>query len=39
MELRQLRYFVKVIEHGSFSQAAAALGVVIIEGYDGPQPA
>ncbi len=28
MELRQLRYFVKVIEHGSFSQAAAALGVV-----------
>lgn len=28
MELRQLRYFVKVVEHGSFSQAAAALGVV-----------
>ena len=27
MELRQLRYFVKVVEHGSFSQAAAALGV------------
>lgn len=28
MELRQLRYFVKVVEHGSFSHAAAALGVV-----------
>ena len=28
MELRQLRYFVKVVEQGSFSQAAAALGVV-----------
>ena len=28
MELRQLRYFVKVVEHGSFSQAAASLGVV-----------
>lgn len=30
MELRQLRYFVKVVEHGSFSQAAAALGVVTL---------
>lgn len=28
MELRQLRYFVRVVELGSFSQAAAALGVV-----------
>jgi len=28
MELRQLRYFVKIVEMGSFSQAAAALGVV-----------
>ena len=28
MELRQLRYFVQVVEHGSFSRAAAALGVV-----------
>ncbi len=28
MELRQLRYFIKVVEHGSFSQAAASLGVV-----------
>src|SRR5690554_3033269 len=27
MELRQLRYFVKVIEHGSMGQAAKALGV------------
>lgn len=28
MELRQLRYFVRVVELGSFSQAAASLGVV-----------
>lgn len=28
MELRQLRYFVAVVQHGSLSQAAAALGVV-----------
>lgn len=28
MELRQLRYFVRVVETGSFSQAAASLGVV-----------
>ena len=28
MEIRQLRYFVQVVEHGSFSRAAAALGVV-----------
>ncbi|MDP3084644.1 MAG: LysR substrate-binding domain-containing protein [Rubrivivax sp.] len=28
MELRQLRYFVRIVELGSFSQAAAALGVV-----------
>ena len=28
MELRQLRYFVSVVEHGSLSRAAAALGVV-----------
>ncbi len=28
MELRQLRYFVRVLEVGSFSQAAASLGVV-----------
>ena len=28
MELRQLRYFARVVELGSFSQAAAALGVV-----------
>jgi LysR family transcriptional regulator, regulatory protein for tcuABC len=28
MELRQLRYFVRVVELGSFSQAAAALGLV-----------
>lgn len=28
MELRQLRYFVRIVELGSFSQAASALGVV-----------
>ncbi|CAN5448511.1 tricarballylate utilization LysR family transcriptional regulator TcuR [soil metagenome] len=28
MELRQLRYFVRIVELGSFSQAAAALGLV-----------
>jgi len=28
MELRQLRYFVRIVELGSFSQAAAALDVV-----------
>ena len=28
MELRQLRYFVQVVESGSLTQAAAALGVV-----------
>jgi LysR family tcuABC transcriptional regulator len=28
MELRQLRYFVRTVELGSFSQAAASLGVV-----------
>lgn len=28
MELRQLRYFMRVVESGSFSQAAASLGVV-----------
>jgi len=28
MELRQLRYFVRIVELGSFSQAAASLGVV-----------
>ena len=28
MELRQLRYFVRIVELGSFSRAAAALGVV-----------
>lgn len=28
MELRQFRHFVAVVEHGSFSQASAALGVV-----------
>ncbi|HEV8260428.1 MAG TPA: LysR family transcriptional regulator, partial [Burkholderiales bacterium] len=28
MELRQLRYFVQVVESGSLTQAAAALNVV-----------
>lgn len=28
MELRQLRYFVRIIELGSFTQAAASLGIV-----------
>ncbi|MGV7246624.1 LysR family transcriptional regulator, partial [Caballeronia sp. M23-90] len=28
MELRQLRYFVRVIEHGSMGRAAMELGVV-----------
>lgn len=28
MELRQLRYFVRIVELGSFTQAAAALGLV-----------
>ena len=28
MGLRQFRHFVAVVEHGSFSQASAALGVV-----------